>query len=153
MNDVILAECPSCSSWTVNPPPEQESCEECRRTTWPVHSLVRHSFPAGCRIDVTGSVFGPDGSLLFERTRTESPDGDVARLRKLVALYDEGALTESGVGYESFRHEIESVLGVLKTGETVLAFTSWCGAPAPPPETVRAEIEIDAQGITIRPLP
>lgn len=149
--EVILGECPVCNSITVNPPVELEHCEGCRATMG-LQRLNRRSFPAGTRIDLTGAVFAPDGELLYKRHRSESPDGEVARLRKLLSYYDSGAYTAMGVEAQNFRYVVEGIVASFKAGEPAGVFSSWCGGPIPPAETFRAEIEIDAQHISVRPL-
>lgn len=147
--DVVLAVCPSCNSVTVNPSSNQEHCEGCRETMGR-QKLVRRNFPAGSRIDPTGEVFAPSGELLFKRPYAESPDGEVSRLRKLLSYYDSGAYTEVNVEAQNFRDVVEGIVAKLKAGEPAGWLSSWCGGAIPPAATFRAEIEIDAQHITVR---
>lgn len=151
MTELILGECPSCQSITVSPPPEQEYCAGCRETHGPRSRLVRRVVPAGCRLDLRGSIHAPDGRVLVARPRPEAPDGEVARLRRLLHDYDRGVFSEGDVEGAVFCRQLEYIADHLRRGETVSGFSSWCGGEIPPPVTVRAEIELDAQSFTVRP--
>lgn len=71
-------------------------------------------------------------------------------LRRLLADYDAGLLTETEVSGVVFRRTVEQVVDSVRRGEAVIGLMSWCAsAPPSPLTTLRVRISINEAEIRI----
>jgi hypothetical protein len=79
---------------------------------------------------------------------------NLAHMRRLLAAYDLGTMTEAEVTGAAHREVLLNLVDMLQHGESCHLFGSVCSSTKPPSPTIlRAEFAVTPHEIRIRPIP